>query len=116
MKKKIISRFRESPRTKLGWWSFGLSIGAIMSGPILGTFAAAIRPLIDKAFNENIGARVGFVFGGIILPIIIIDFIMSIMAFKKGERSWAVWIALVFSSISVGMLATLIVGEFVFPH
>lgn len=116
MKKEIISQFRETPRTKLGWWSFGLSIGAIMSGPILGTFAAAIRPLIDKALNENLGATIGFVFGGVIVVIIIVDFILSIMAFGKGERSWAVWVALVFSTIAVCMLTALVIGEFAFPH
>lgn len=116
MKNKIISQFKESPKTRLGWWSFGLSLGAIMAGPILGVFAAIIRPLIDSLTSESVGAAIGFAFGVIIVITIVVDFVLSILSFRRGERSWAVWVALIFSSIAILMIFVLVVGEVAFQH
>jgi hypothetical protein len=48
MKKEIISRFREKPRTRTAWWAMGLGLATILGGPALGIFAAFVHPIIDK--------------------------------------------------------------------
>lgn len=116
MKNEVISKFKEKPKTKIGWWAFGLSMPVIFGGPILGIFAAVIRPLIDKATNEKIGATIGFGFGIIAVLYLITALTLSIMAFRKSERSWFVWTALVLSVIATCFFFFMIIGEFIFPH
>jgi len=116
MERQIISTFREGPKTQTAKWAMGLGLASFFAFPMLGTFAAAIRPLIDKVFSEKVGAGVGFAFGFVIIGIIISALIVSIKAFKLGERSWVVWFGLVPSIIGVLLLLFLLVGEFLFPH
>lgn len=117
MNYQIISKFRETSKTKAGKWAFGLSIVAILSGPILGVSAAVIVPLInDLANSELIGQIVGFTVMAMTVTILVSTFALSIRAFTRGERSWQVWLALGFSIASVCFLIFLIVGELLFPH
>lgn len=113
---KIISTFREKPKTKAGVWAMWLGLIAIVSPIILGTFGAAIRPAIDKAFSENVGAAVGFAVGILALTLSALALVTSIRAFRMGERSWAVWIGLVMA-VFIGLFwAAMVAGEFIFPH
>jgi len=116
MKKEIISKFKEKPRTKTAWWAMGLGLGAILGGPMLGIFAAVIRPIIDKASSENVGASIGFGAGFVSLVISVSALVTGVRAFKKGERSWVLWVGFVPAILVCAFWVFMVIGEFIFPH
>jgi len=117
MKKEIISQFNEKPKTKIAWWAMGLGLAAFLgSQMLLGIFTAVIRPMIDKASNENIGAIVGFGVMIIALALSVSALVAGIRAFKKGERSWVLWVGFVPAILSGAFWVFMIIGEFIFPH
>ena len=116
MKKEVISKFKERPKTKTAWWAMGLGLSSILIFPFLGIFTAVIRPIIDKASSENVGAVVGFGSMIVVLILLVSALVTSVYAFKKGERSWVLWVGFV-PAILVGVfLVFMIIGEFIFPH
>ncbi len=95
----------------------GLGLGTILGGPmILGFFVAVIRPLIDKASSENTGAAIGFNLGIVLLLLSVFAIVTGIRAFKKGERSWVLWVGFVPAILSGAFWVFMIIGEFIFPH
>lgn len=116
MKKGVISNFKDTPKTKTGWWAFGLSLFSIATGPILGINAAFIVPFLSERVSEEVGLMSGFATMTISLIILVASLFLSIKAYRMGERSWAVWGALILSITSVAFLIFMIVGEFLFPH
>ncbi len=117
MKKEVISKFKDKPRTKTAWWAMGLGLGTVLGGPImLGIFAAVIRPIIDRASNENTGAALGFNLGIVSLILSVFALVTCIRAFKKGERSWVLWVGFVPAILTGAFWVFMIIGEFIFPH
>jgi hypothetical protein len=116
MKKIFISEFNELPKTMLAWWTMGLGASLIFIGPILGIFAALIRPMIDNLISERVGATVGFVVIALLLLMIISAIITGSISLKKGKRSWVVWIGFIPALLAVAFLVFMILGEFIFPH
>lgn len=116
MKKEIISKFGDNPKTKTAWWAMGLGLSTLLIMPILGIFAAVLRPIIDKASSENIGASIGFGIMIVALLLSVSALVMGILALRKGERSLALWVGFI-PAILVGVVWILmVVGEFIFPH
>ncbi|MGA7677744.1 MAG: hypothetical protein WCA51_05150 [Dehalococcoidia bacterium] len=116
MEKEVSSKFKEKPKTKMAWWAMGLGLSSILIFPFFGIFAAVIRPIIDKASSEIVGVVVGF--GSIIVALILLvsALVTGVRAFKKGERSWVLWVGFV-PAILVGVFSVfMIIGEFIFPH
>lgn len=93
-----------------------LGLSTIFIGPILGIFAAVIRPIIDKASSENVGAAIGFNFGVASLILSVLALITCIRAFKKGERSWVLWAGFVPAILAGAFWIFMIIGEFIFSH
>ena len=116
MKKEVISKFKEKPRTKTAWWAMGLGLSSILIFPFLGIFTAFIRPIIDKASSENIGAAVGFGSMIVILILLISALVTGVRAFIKGERSWVLWVGFVPAILVGAFWIFMIIGEFIFPH
>ncbi len=116
MKEEVISKFKEKPRTKTAWWAMGLGLGTILTGPLLSIFVAVIRPIIDKASGENVGAAIGFNLGIVSLILSVFALVTCIRAFKKGERSWVLWVGFVPAILSGAFWIFMIIGEFIFPH
>lgn len=116
MKKEIISHFKENPKTKIGWWAMGFGLALFFMPPVLGTFAGAVRPLIDKIAGENIGGLIGIKMIFLLIFLIVAALTTSIKAWNKGERSWAVWLGIVPAILGSAFWIFMIVGEFVFPH
>ncbi|MCJ7518838.1 MAG: hypothetical protein MUO42_04120 [Anaerolineaceae bacterium] len=116
MKKEVISKFKEKPRTKIAWWAMGLGLGTILVWPMLGFFAAIIRPIIDKASSENVGATVGFGAGFVLLILSVSALVAGVRAFRKGERSWVLWVGFVPAILVGAFWVFMIIGEFIFPH
>jgi uncharacterized membrane protein YdcZ (DUF606 family) len=94
----------------------GLGLGAILGGPMLGIFAAVIRPIIDKASSENVGASIGFGAGFVSLVISVSALVTGVRAFKKGERSWVLWVGFVPAILVCAFWVFMVIGEFIFPH
>ena len=117
MNPEVISTFREKPRTKTAWWAMGLGLGTLLlAGPTLGIFAAVIRPMIDRVSGENVGAAAGFGLGVVALALPVFALVAGIRAFKKGERSWVLWVGFVPAILVGAFWVLMIVGEFMFPH
>ncbi len=116
MEKEIISKFKEKPKTKTAWWAMGLGLGTLLMPPFLGIFAAVIRPMIDKASGENTGAATGFNLGIASFILSVFAIVTGVRAFKKGERSWILWIGFVPAILTGAFWIFMIIGEFVFPH
>ena len=115
MKKEVISKFKEKPRTKIAWWAMGLGLATILVYPLL-SILTVVRPMIDKAIGENIGAAVGFGSMIVLLILSVSALVVGVCALKKGERSWVLWVGFV-PAILVGALCVfMIIGEFIFPH
>jgi uncharacterized membrane protein YhaH (DUF805 family) len=114
MKQEAISKFKEKPKTKTAWWAMGL--GSILIFPFLGIFTAVIRPIIDKASSETVEAVVGF--GSMIaaLSLLVSALVIGVRAFKKGERSWVLWVGFVPAILVGAFWVFMIIGEFMFPH
>ena len=116
MKKEVISKFKEKPRTKIAWWAMGLGLGTILAVPLLSIFTAVICPIIDKASSENVGAAAGFSVMIFVFILSVSALVTSVLAFRKGERSWVLWVGFV-PAILVGVFwIFMIIGEFIFPH
>lgn len=116
MPNEIISHFKEKPKTKTAWQAMYLGLATFLSVPFIGIFAAVIRPIIDKASNENIGAAVGFCTGLVVLALSVFALVYGIRAFRKGERSWVMWIGFIPAILGGAFWVFMIVGEFLFPH
>lgn len=116
MKKEIISHFKENPKTKITWWAMGFGLALLLSPMMLGIFAAAVRPILDSLIGEGISIRLSFVVLFMVLAIAVGAMSTSILSFRKGERSWAMWLGLIPASLGVAFWVFMIVGEFVFPH
>lgn len=116
MKREIISHFKEKPRTKTAWWAMRLGLSTILVVPILVIFAAVFRPIIEKASGEIAGAAAG-------LTTILFSFVLSvaalvagIRAYRKGERSWVLWIGFVPAILVGAFWVFVIIGEIMFTH
>ena len=116
MKKEVISKFKEKPRTKTAWWAMGLGLATILVYPLLGIFTAVIRPMIDKASSENIGAVAGFSSMIVLLILSVSALVTGVRAFKKGERSWVLWLGFIPAILVGAFWVFMIIGEFIFPH
>ncbi len=81
----------------------GLGFEQYFDISFFGIFTAFIRPIIDKASSENVGAVVGF--GSMIVALILLvsALVTGVRAFKKGERSWVLWL---------GFVPAILVGAF----
>jgi hypothetical protein len=116
MKKEVISKFKEKPRTKTAWWAMYLGLATLLVPPFLGIFTAVIRPIIDKASSGNVGAAMGFGSGVVALILSVSAIIIGVLAFKKGERSWVLWVGFVPAILVGAFWVFMIIGEFIFPH
>lgn len=116
MPKEIISTFRESPKTKYGKVAFVLSVISICSGPILGISAALIVPSIAKVVSERVGQVFGFMLMIVMVCVLVTLVFCSLKAYRAGERSWQVMVAVALSALTVLFWVFMLVGELLFPH
>jgi uncharacterized membrane protein YhaH (DUF805 family) len=116
MEKEIISKFKEKPKTRTAWWAMWLGLSTVLIGPILGIFASVLRPIIDRAISEKIGGLIGFISLIFSLLLTVVALVVSIRAFKKGERSWVMWLGFILAILGCVFWIVMIAGEFLFPH
>ncbi len=118
MKEEIISKFREKPKTKTAWWAMWLGLSSLLVMPLLGLFDSVIRPIIDpiSVNSENTGVRIGLGVGVLALIFSISAIVAGVSAFKKGERSWVLWVGFIPAILVGAFWVFMIIGEFLFPH
>ena len=84
MSRETLSQFRDRPRTKAAWWSMGLGLSALLV-----LLASSVLPDADVTWGElNVGPSVLLVLG-------ISALVTGITAYRRGERSFVLWIGLV---------------------
>jgi len=116
MKNEIISRFNQKPKLAITWWAMRLGLATVLSGPFLGTSAAVLRPAIDRAGGESLGSAIGIVLVMLILALVVSAFGLGLYVYRKGERSWVMWIGFIPAILAVLFWLFMVIGEFVFPH
>ena len=84
MSQTVISRFREHPKTDIGWWACGFGLASFFIPPALGVFAAVGRPFVDGLVGETAGRAVGFLFGFGVLGLSVAALIVSVRAYRAG--------------------------------
>ncbi len=83
MSKEIISTFKELPKTKFGWWGFGLGLSLVV------LLAVNMVSKIDISWgNLN-------VMPALIILLLIPAITTCTIAYMRGERSYIVWIGIV---------------------
>ncbi len=110
------STLRDMPKTRGGRWAFGLSLGAMLSGPLLGVSAAVLVPFVQNAVGDTASTIFGSAVAVVVVGAFIAALVLSLKAFRSGERSWAVWFALFVSCLIACFWAFMLVGELVSPH
>jgi len=114
--KNEISHFKEKPQTKIGWWTMGLGLATVVIGPMLGIFTALLRQIVDKESVTSQNFALGFTGGLFGLILAVATYVSFARAFKKGERSWVLWVGLVPAVLIGAFWIFMIIGEFIFPH
>lgn len=112
MTTQVLSKFKERPKTRLGWWVMGLGIALVLMGLFLGLFASLIRPALAKASSSAASPAFGLGLGMFVIVLCIAVLVTGLLALRKGERSWAVWLGV----IPGLFFAFLFLAEFIFPH
>ena len=116
MAKEHISKFRDLPKLKTTWWAMGLGLGTPIIFPALGIFAAVLRPFLDSVSGDAIGASAGFVMIFLVLLLLLSALTLGIISFRRGERSWVLWLGFA-PAIVIGVFAIIfILGEVLIPH
>ena len=93
-----------------------LGIATLFIPTFLGIFAAVIRPLIDKVSNESVGRVVGFGVGIFAFVLSVSALVIGILAYRKGERSWVLWVGFVPAILIGAFWIFMIIGEVLIPH
>lgn len=84
MSRETLNLLRDRPRTKSAWWSMGLGLTAL-----LGLGASSVLPDADVTWRElNVVPSVLLVLG-------ISALVTGVAAYRRGERSFVLWIGLV---------------------
>jgi len=116
MKKQTLNEFKDSPRTKIAWWAMGLGMSTILLMPLLGVFATFISPIIADVWGEKVQMITEITFVILVIAFLIFALIVNIRAFRKGERSWVLWLGFVPVILETAFFIFMIIGEFLFPH
>lgn len=117
MEKQIIrSKFKDIPKTKIGWWALGLGLVSVLSGPLTGLYSSVIRPLLSSLWGESRSGAFGINLGLFSLVVSVAAVTLGGIALRKGERSWVVWLGFIPALLSLVFWLTMIVGELIFPQ
>lgn len=113
MGREAISKFKDKPINKSTWTGMWLGIASIFIFPILGINAKFIRPLADNYLGEGRGAIAALIIAISCIALAIVAFVLNIKSYRKGERSWVMWIGLA-PSVLIGILFAVIIGAELF--
>lgn len=98
MNKTIVSYPKERPKNPIAWWAMGLGVAAALEIPVMVYISSA-----TKLTGKSIGIT------GIVLTITAVT--CGIVAYRKGERSWVLWLGFV-PAILLGIFwSTMVIAE-----
>jgi uncharacterized membrane protein len=97
MAKEIISTFKEKPKTKIAWWAMGFGLSLL------------IIPLASGALPHITWGAVNVV-PSLLLSLLFLTLITGVIAYRKGECSYILWIGLV----PAILFSLLLIAEFTF--
>lgn len=120
MEKQIISKFRQNPKLKITWWVFGFFVYIILG--IIAYIIMRQIPLNQNIYPDIYDMKIEAV--SRLLKILMIEiigsipaFILGIIAYKKGERSWILWLGFVPATlINIILISSVLyfLGMFIF--
>ncbi len=113
MGKEVISKFKDKPINKSTWIGMWLGLASILAFPLLGINAKFLRPILGDVVGEGTGSIVTAVFAFLCIMLIVIGFIANLRSYRRGERSWVMWLGFV-PSILVGTLFAIMLGAEIF--
>jgi hypothetical protein len=115
MEKEIISTFKERPKTRIAWWAMGLGLATVLTNPFF-SLLTALRPILSRIITGKIFLLSSISLMVFSLLLAIAALVVSIIAFKKGERFWVMWLGFIPAILGCVFWIVMIAGEFLFPH
>ncbi len=113
----IVSKFKEKPRNKSTWRAMWFSISSFLVFPVVRLLIGVVnRVLGSMSDSRPTAVSPGMLIATSSLGLAITGLVLSIRAFRTGERSWVVWLGLVISALVTLFWVFMIFGEFIFPH
>ena len=94
----------EKPKTKVAWLAMGFGLGAILGGPVA----------VGRLNGENIGTIVRISFEVTTLILSISSIVLSLRAYKKGEKSFVLLVGFVSAILVIAFWIIMNVGGFLF--
>lgn len=107
-----MNKFIRTPKTKYGKWAMWSGLSPIIAMPLLGIFAALIRPKLLDPLGEAPSRILGFSFGALVIMLYISSAIAAYIAKLKGENSRLIWIGYA----PLVLIVIMVVGELIAPH
>lgn len=105
----ISSGLKSKTSDNKSWSSMWLGLASLLTFPILGASAAVLRPYLDETFGSTIGTVATVIVALLCIAFIIYALVVNIRTFRRGERSWVMWLGLIPVSI-IGLLLFYLVG------
>jgi MFS family permease len=111
MKTPIISTFKEKPKAKIGWWAMGLGLATLLGVPLVSILTLVMLPAFGADFNEAMGQTIGVSLGVFSLLVGAAAIVVGIIAHRRGERSWAVWLGLILAILTIVVWGLMILSD-----
>lgn len=112
----VISKFREKPKMKTTWSAMWLGLASLLVFPMLGISAAVIVPFADRTAGEAAGVAVGVAVAASGVLLSVAAFVAAVRAYRRGERSWVMWLGFLPAMFVALSWALMILGEVLMPH
>jgi hypothetical protein len=99
-----------------GWWAFWLGGFTVVWGILLPVLPQLIRTAIGATPNSVIPIPGGFFSAVLEIVLAVAAILVSIAAFRKGERSWLTLLAFIGTIFVGGFWILFALGEVIFSH
>ena len=111
MKTPVISTFKEKPKTKIAWWAMGLGLATLIGVPLVSILTAVILPALAVELTDDISRALGVSLGVFSLLAGVAAVVTGIIALRKGERSWALWLGFVLAILTLLVWGLMILSD-----
>ncbi len=111
MKTPSISTFKEKPKTTIAWWAMGLGLATLIGVPLMSILTAVILPAFAIELTDEKSQALGVSLGIISLLVGVAAVVTGIIALRKGERSWALWMGLTLATLTIVVWGLMILSD-----
>ena len=113
---KILKKVQDKPQIQTTWWILRLGLASLFA-PLLGVVNGFFHRVFDLGTGGgSMGLPTGFFMVVIALVFSISAIMIGTLMYKRGERSWVLWIGLVPALLVALFWTFMVVGEILFPH